>query len=244
MSQSRRASRCAQWTGVNLAGSGMAAMSGLWGPWPISPAAKPANPAPSSNRASRWRAGTSLPDGLPHMSTNWASRNSMSRSLISRRTSSSVWGRSSMVVLSGCPAGEPQLDDLDGDAEREPVLLLEVEVAQPLDATEPLPQGVGMGVQQPGRPHDVAPALEVHLQGPQQFAAPTGVVVDQLLEPFLLAVAHGVDGAEDVAVGAEVLVGPHPRRPLDQASDLGRRGRLLQPPGERGRPPAGVRQAP
>src|SRR3954463_4265611 len=72
--------------------SGIAARSGSLGPWPISPAANPANPAPSSISPSRCVAGTSLAFGLPCMSTNWANRNSTSLASMYLRTSSSDSG--------------------------------------------------------------------------------------------------------------------------------------------------------
>ena len=55
-------------------------MSGSLGTWPISPAAKPAKPAPSSTRSSRLAAGTSFALGRAYMSTNCAKKNSMPRS--------------------------------------------------------------------------------------------------------------------------------------------------------------------
>ena len=54
----------------------MARMSGEEGTWPIGPAAKPANPAPSAISPSMAETGTSLAQGLPCMSTNMAKRNS------------------------------------------------------------------------------------------------------------------------------------------------------------------------
>src|SRR5688572_3304036 len=226
MSQAKRARLGCHGTGVKLAGSGMAAMSALCGPWPISPAANPANPAPSSKKSSRWAAGTSLAEGFPHMSTNWARRDSVPRSLISRRTSSRFCGRSLNVgpFLSlfpsnpECPGplpfagrfpGQPELHDLDGDAQRQPVLFFEVETRQLLDAGQPLAQRVRVGVDGPGRPHDVPAALQVHLERLEELGTPALVVLHQPVEPFLLAVPDAVLGVDHVAVGAEVLVGVH-----------------------------------
>src|SRR6185437_10770283 len=79
---------------VSVVTSGMAIMSGSSGPWPMSPAANPAKPAPSVSRSSRWWAGTSFALGLPCMSTNCANRNSMPLSLTILRTSSSLRGGS------------------------------------------------------------------------------------------------------------------------------------------------------
>src|SRR6201996_9035033 len=97
-SQANRATLGRQGRMVSVDGSGMATMSGSCGPWPMSPAAKPANPAPSSSRSSRWWAGTSLALGLPCMSTNWANRNSIPLSAAMRRTSSAVWGASVIAL--------------------------------------------------------------------------------------------------------------------------------------------------
>ena len=72
MSQAKRATVGSHGTGVKLARSGMAAMSGSLGTWPISPAAKPAKPAPSVTRSSRFAAGTSFALGRAYMSTNCA----------------------------------------------------------------------------------------------------------------------------------------------------------------------------
>ena len=52
-------------------------MSGSLGTWPISPAAKPAKPAPSLTRSSRLAAGTSFALGRPYRSTNCAKKNSI-----------------------------------------------------------------------------------------------------------------------------------------------------------------------
>ena len=50
----------------------MARMSGSAGVWLMGPAAKPANPAPTSRRSSMALTGTSLAHGLPCISTNMA----------------------------------------------------------------------------------------------------------------------------------------------------------------------------
>src|SRR5215831_17960649 len=77
-------------------------MSGSLGNWPISPAAKPANPAPSlkiPSRSSRERTGTSFALGRAYMSTNCAKTNSTPRSCICFQTASAV-GAAVSVVLS------------------------------------------------------------------------------------------------------------------------------------------------
>jgi hypothetical protein len=72
MSHAKRPSVGSHGTGVKLRRSGMTAMSGSLGSWPISPAAKPAKPAPSLTRSSRYAAGTSFALGRAYMSTNCA----------------------------------------------------------------------------------------------------------------------------------------------------------------------------
>ena len=89
-SHAKRARFGCHGTGVKLARSGMAAMSGSAGTWPISPAAKPAKPAPSLARSSRHAAGISFALGRAYMSTNCAKKNSMPRSSACARISSTV----------------------------------------------------------------------------------------------------------------------------------------------------------
>ena len=80
----------------------MARMSGDDGVWPIGPAAKPANPAPSANRPSMAETGTILAQGLPCMSTNMAKRNSTPSRLVASVSSAAfvieVASRSSVLV--------------------------------------------------------------------------------------------------------------------------------------------------
>src|SRR5436305_5434151 len=136
----------------------MAARSGLWGPCPISPAANPANPAPSANRSSTWLAGTSFALGFPYISTNWANRNSIPRALISFLTSSSDAGASPidspslLSRLTRRAAHEPKLHDLHGDGQRQPVLALQIEAGQPFDPRQALAQGVRVDVQRARAP--------------------------------------------------------------------------------------------
>src|SRR4051812_30742529 len=92
MSHAIRATPGFHGSGVKERTSGIAARSGSLGLWPISPAANPANPAPSSISPSRWVAGTSFAFGLPCMSTNCANRNSTPLSSMYLRTSSSDSG--------------------------------------------------------------------------------------------------------------------------------------------------------
>ena len=80
----------------------MARMSGDDGTWPIGPAAKPANPAPSASRPSMAETGTILAQGLPCMSTNMAKRNSTPSRRVASVSSSAfvieVASRSSVLV--------------------------------------------------------------------------------------------------------------------------------------------------
>src|SRR2546430_15024385 len=117
----------------------MAARSGLCGPCPISPAANPANPAPSANASSRCVAGTSLAFGLPYISTNWQNRNSTPLSSTSLRTSLTVFGPSAAIFppfLVGHSLHASKLHDLHGDGEREPVLPLQIDPSHLLDAPQ------------------------------------------------------------------------------------------------------------
>src|SRR3954452_11153063 len=74
-------------------------MSGEAGVCPIGPAAKPANPAPSVTRLSKFDAGTSFADGFACMSTNCAKKNSIP-SFSARRRISSAEGASASVAMS------------------------------------------------------------------------------------------------------------------------------------------------
>ncbi len=89
-SQAKRTSSGCHGTRVYEDVSGTASMSGEAGVWPIGPAAKPANPAPSSSRSSMAWTGISLAFGLPCISTNWARKNSIPSSFARLRTSSCV----------------------------------------------------------------------------------------------------------------------------------------------------------
>ncbi len=72
--------------------SGMARMSGDDGVWPIGPAAKPANPAPSESSPSTAETGTILAQGLPCMSTNMAKRKSTPSRSVASLSSAAVVG--------------------------------------------------------------------------------------------------------------------------------------------------------
>src|ERR1700685_3840876 len=80
----------------------MARMSGEEGVWPMGPAAKPANPAPSGESPSMAETGTILAHGLPCMSTNMAKRNSTPSRLVAAVSSAAfvlaVASRSSVLV--------------------------------------------------------------------------------------------------------------------------------------------------
>src|SRR6478609_11150422 len=77
-------------------------MSGDAGVWPIGPAAKPANPAPSLTRPSKFDMGTSLADGLAFMSTNWAKMNSIPSSS-ARFLTASAAGLAMVVAIGETP---------------------------------------------------------------------------------------------------------------------------------------------
>src|SRR3990170_600585 len=156
MSQAKRARFGCQGTGVKLARSGIAAMSGSAGVWPISPAAKPAKPAPFSTKSSRFQAGISFALGRACMSTNCAKKNSIPSSSERVRISSSVGvvpiqqppasgctgtiasrparedgsflqARGAGCVRSGGPERVLQLHELHGDLDHQPVVPAQVD---------------------------------------------------------------------------------------------------------------------
>src|SRR5437660_9078383 len=102
--------------------SGIAAMSGASGPWPMYPAAKPAKPAPSRATSSRCAIGTSLALGTPASSTNELSRNLTPCSSNRRRTSAGSGGvcvGTSMTAINQTPyylsaVGDQPLANADG----------------------------------------------------------------------------------------------------------------------------------
>ena len=98
-SQAKRATSGFHGRYVSVRLSGIAAMSGSCGPWPMSPAANPANPAPSASSPSRCATGTSFAFGLPCMSTNWANTNSTPRSCSSERSRSAEKEVSMAMVI-------------------------------------------------------------------------------------------------------------------------------------------------
>src|SRR3954447_18976974 len=80
----------------------MAIRSGSAGDCPMSPTAKPANPAPVVSSMSREAVGTSLAQGLPCMSTNMAMKNWMP-SASARSRNHSFWS-SGIVVMAALPS--------------------------------------------------------------------------------------------------------------------------------------------
>src|ERR1700687_3214630 len=136
---------------VKLFASGIAARSGLLGFWPMSPAAKPANPAPSLKRSSRCDAGTSFADGRACRSTNCANRTSLPSSSTRRRTSATVDGCSTSMTREAALNPTPpfltvtdsrlspaERDHADRPRPRYPVLSLEIEPGHRLDPGQPL----------------------------------------------------------------------------------------------------------
>jgi hypothetical protein len=105
MSHAKRARFGCQGTTVKLSRSGIAAMSGSLGSCPISPAAKPAKPAPSVTRPSRCAAGTSFALCRPYMSTNCAKMNSTPPSSIVERMRSSLAASGAIDSLPITPGG-------------------------------------------------------------------------------------------------------------------------------------------
>src|SRR5688572_23571829 len=160
-------------------------MSGSLGTWPISPAANPANPAPSSrsvSNASREPTGTSFALGRAYMSTNCAKTNSTPRSCMSfhalsafhpmREPPSDVAlclpaSTGAMKVRSlhrfprlcvrfrRCAERLLELHHLHGDLDHEPVVAAEVEAGELADAAESLAQRVRVHEERLGSRADV-----------------------------------------------------------------------------------------
>src|SRR2546429_2548258 len=198
MSHAKRARFCCQGTSVRLRRSGMAAISGSLGIWPISPAAKPAKPAPSEARSSRFAAGTSFALGRPYMSTNCAKKNSTPRPLVIFLTSSSLGSVATAIAPpcgwpTGCitryrsdvrvesstsragscvrrrrPESAPEPDELDGDLDHQPVVAAEVDTREIRDSAEPLAKGVRMDEERVRGGADGSAAAGELLEGGEQ----------------------------------------------------------------------------
>ena len=165
---------------------------GAVGPWPISPAAKPANPAPSAKRSSRWVAGTSLADGFaPHVDElgeeeldapvlDLAADVLQVLRPVSQR-------RSLPLSVPGRPvrARARSRSRADSRASRSLTILMAMPSDSQSSCSRSNPDSCsmrasrwrsvfGMGVDGAGRPHDVAPALQVHLEGLEQLGARGG----------------------------------------------------------------------
>src|SRR5712691_4174994 len=190
MSQANRARFGCHGTGVKLAGSGIAARSGSFGPWPISPVANPANPAPSANTSSRWFAGTSFAFALPYISTNCAKMNSIPILSTSVRTSSTDVGASAIVSpFLSCGSPHPaELDHLRRNREREPVLAIEVDARHTLDPMQSLTKRVGMDEQCARGGDHVAAVVEVSLERVEELCPSLSVVLHQQTQPLLSSV--------------------------------------------------------
>src|SRR5437773_8061564 len=200
----------------------MAARSGLWGPCPISPAAKPANPAPSAKTSSRWLAGTSFAFGFPYISTNCAKTNSIPILSTSFRTSSTDRGAASAIVPP-LPCGVPhpsELDHFGRDREREPVVVLEIDTGDGTDPSQPLPERVRVDEQCARRAHHVAPTIEIALERVQQAGAATIVVRHQRSELISISVSHPILRGQHILVRSEIVVRRHTRNTTDQPPDL------------------------
>src|SRR5581483_4687844 len=144
MSQAKRARLGSHGTSVRLLRSGIAAMSGSLGSWPISPAANPAKPAPSATRPSRLAAGTSFALGRPYRSTNCAKKNSTPRSAAACRTSSSLGSPTTTITAPILrerretlgPPGQPPRDEADEEEPELRILVVELEHLVLLDRSE------------------------------------------------------------------------------------------------------------
>ena len=166
-------------------------MSGSLGSWPISPAANPANPAPSSTRPSRFcsrhelgarspvhvdelgedeldprsaivaRISSSLATfvaigtllrGGDQMVLSFASRSDDGQSL--HRRDRRIW-----VTRLSRGEREPQLDELHGDLDHQPIVATKIDPREVADPPQPLPKRVRMDVERLCGRADVAPPL-------------------------------------------------------------------------------------
>src|SRR6266511_2057686 len=243
MSQAKRATDLFHGSGVKVGGSGMAAMSGSLGTWPISPAANPAKPAPSLRRSSRYAAGTSLALGRAYMSTNCAKKNSISPFFTLSRISSRLAMRSSSVgqgprehtarerarrwrlctrengrLCGLLPAeGLFELDHLHGDLDQEPIVLAQVDTRELLNPPKPLAERVRMDVEGLGCRADVPAAAEELLERAQEGGLALPVVFGDAGDGVTVLVTHRrVDRhAQEVLVGPKFLIRHHGGLPAD-----------------------------
>src|SRR3954447_22701464 len=194
MSQAKRARFCSHGTSVKLSRSGIAAMSGSLGIWPISPAAKPAKPAPSCTRSSRLPAGMSFALGRPYMSTNCAKKNSTPRPFAIFWISSSLGSVATAmaVLLVGWPPGCITLPKSRVRA----------------DSSTPRRRSCVRR----GRPQGVPEADELHGDLDHQPVVATEVDAREVADPAqplaegVRMDEEGLRGAADVAAAAEELL--------------------------------------
>ena len=180
-------------------------MSGSLGAWPMSPAAKPANPAPSLTRSSRFAAGISFALGRAWRSTNWAKKNSIPRSATSlricsrrsfsgtvdglllgygvhgsttprRRRSQVETGHSLRPGVSIARTPVGAATSLTAISISSQSSLPEVEVGELADPPKPLAKRVRVHEQRLGRRADVAAPAEELLERRQELRLPLLVV--------------------------------------------------------------------
>src|ERR1700674_4729219 len=115
----------------------------------------------------------------------------------------------SLAIRQGICLGasdHPEPDDLDRHPQRQPVLLVEIELGQLFDPGQTLSECVRVQVKGPRRTGDAAQVLQVSLQGAQERCAAALLVVDQPLQSLLVPVPYRALSADHVAVGAELLI--------------------------------------
>src|SRR5262245_60082777 len=176
-------------------------MSGSLGSWPISPAANPANPAPSLTSPSRFAAGTSFALGRPYRSTNCAKKNSTPRSAAICRTSSSFGSPATTTtsilrevnVVFAEPAQVERVAALAELAADTPEVVLDLDAVRAnIDRAAALARSAGVDLRPHTKTHKLPQIARLQLE-----AGAVGVQVAKLGEAEVMADA----GIEDILVG-------------------------------------------
>jgi len=122
-----------------------------------------------------------------------------------------------------------ELHDLGSDREREPIVVFQVHARDAFDPAQALTKRVRVDEQSARGGDDIAPVIEITLEGVEELRPTLAVVVDQPIQPFAIAVADAVLGREHVAIRPEVVVRRDAGPSSDQRSYLGGGGRLVEP---------------
>jgi len=135
----------------------------------------------------------------------------------------------------GRSEGASEPDELDRDLDHQPVVAAEVDAREVGDPAEPLPERVRVDEQRVGRGTDVPAATEELLQRGEQRRTSVAVVVGELRDRVDRRVAgsrlHG--DAQQVLVGAELVVGDHAPVALHECRPGEGVTSLLEPVAER-----------